>query len=303
MRRSLLPFLKLIRLPNVVTAAADSLAGWLLVGGALGAVGGWLPLAVASMLLYAAGMALNDAFDLEIDRVERPARPIPSGQVSRGFAIRVGAGGLVLGPLVAWASGSVAALIVAVLLAGAILAYDAGIKRSVLGPEIMGLCRGLNLLLGMTHAPALGGTVAWLAAAAYGLFVAGITWISRSETVSGQTRNLLLGLGLQNAAIVGLLAVGLQPGSFPEPVVGRPLIPLEGLLVLVLVALVVNVAASRAIHDPVPRVIQSVVKTGILSLVWIDVGLVAAVRGPWPAAAVASLWIPAFVLGRWLYST
>jgi 4-hydroxybenzoate polyprenyltransferase len=303
MTRFPLPFLKLIRLPNVLTAAADSLAGWLLVGGALSAMGGWLPLVVASMLLYAAGMALNDAFDLEIDRAERPARPIPSGQISRGFAIRFGAGGLVLGPLIALASGSAAALVVALMLAGAILAYDAGVKRSILGPEIMGLCRGLNLLLGMTHAPALGGPVAWLAAAAYGVFVAGITWISRSETVSGQTRNLLLGLALQNAAIVGLLAVGLQPGSFPSPLVVRPLIPLEGLLVLVLVAMAVNIAASRAIHDPVPRVIQSVVKTGILSLVWIDVGLVAAVRGPGLASAVAALWIPAFVLGRWLYST
>ena len=29
------PYLQLVRLPNVFTAAADSLAGWLLVGGSL----------------------------------------------------------------------------------------------------------------------------------------------------------------------------------------------------------------------------------------------------------------------------
>ena len=81
------------------------------------------------------------------------------------------------------------------------------------------------------------------------------------------------------------------------------MIPLEGLLVLALVALAVNLAATRAIHQPVPAAIQRTVKTGILCLVWIDVGLVAAVRGPGPAAAVAALWVPAYALGRWLYST
>ena len=33
------------------------------------------------------------------------------------------------------------------------------------------------------------------------------------------------------------------------------------------------------------------------------IGMVAAVRGPLPALAVAAFWLPAFILGRWLYST
>ena len=77
------PWLQLIRLPNVVTAAADSLAGWLLATGSIAEPGRWLPLAAASMVLYASGTALNDVFDFEIDRAERPNRPLPSGQVSR----------------------------------------------------------------------------------------------------------------------------------------------------------------------------------------------------------------------------
>ena len=303
MTRSLIPLLQLIRLPNVLTAAADSLAGWLLGGGSLGEVGRWAPLAIASMVLYAAGMALNDVFDVEIDRQERPGRPIPSGRVSRSFAGGLGAIGLVVGPLVAWLSGSFTSLIVAGVLAAVILAYDAGLKRTVLGPGVMGACRGLNLLLGLTHVPALGGPVTWLAAAMYGLFVCGITWISRSETESGRTGNLLVGLTVQDLALIGLMAAALQPGKYPNPLPGRPLIPLEGLLVLALVALAVNLAATRAIYQPVPAVIQKTVKTGILALVWIDVGLVAAVRGPQSAAAIAGLWVPAYLLGRWLYST
>ncbi len=299
----MIPLLQLIRLPNVLTAAADGLAGWLLGGGSLGETGKWAPLAMASMILYAAGMALNDAFDTEIDRQERPGRPIPSGRVSRLFAGGLGALGLVAGPLVALLSGSFASLIVAAVLALAILAYDAGLKRTALGPGVMGACRGLNLLLGLTHTQMLGGPVCWLAAAMYGLFVCGITWISRSETESGRTRNLLVGLTVQDLALIGLMAAALQPGKFPNPMPGRPLIPLEGLLVLALVALAVNLAATRAIHQPVPAVIQNTVKTAILALVWIDVGLVAAVRGPQAAVAIAALWIPAYLLGRWLYST
>jgi 4-hydroxybenzoate polyprenyltransferase len=303
MPRSPIAYLQLIRLPNVFTAAADSLAGWLLVGGSLAEPLRWLPLVTASMVLYTAGMALNDLFDIEVDRVERPGRPLPSGRVPRAFAASVGAAGLLLGPVLAGLSGSLPSLIVGVLLAILVLGYDAGLKRTILGPEVMGACRGLNLLLGMTHAPALGGPAGWLAALSFGLFVAGLTWISRSETESGRTLNLLIGLAIQNLALVGLMAVALQPPGFPQSLSDRPVIPLEGLLVLALVALAVNLAASRAIEKPVPSLIQRTVKTGILSLIWIDVGLVLAVRGPAPACAIASLWIPAYLLGRWIYST
>jgi 4-hydroxybenzoate polyprenyltransferase len=296
-------YLQLVRLPNVVTAAADSLAGWLLVGGRLTDFKQWMPLAAASMLLYAGGMALNDLIDIEIDRIERPGRPLPSGRVSTRFTAGLVAGCLVLGPLLALISGSLWSLIVAVLLTVAIVAYNWVLKRTVLGAEVMGVCRGFNLLLGMTHAPALGGPPGWLAAVGFGLFVAGITWISRSETTSGETRNLLAGLTIQNLALLGLSGLALQPRLFPNSPSDRPVVPLEGLLVLVLVALAVNLAASRAIHQPEPATIQKAVKAGIFSLVWIDVGLVAAVRGPQAALAIAVLWLPAFLLGRWIYST
>jgi 4-hydroxybenzoate polyprenyltransferase len=303
MPRSLVPYLQLVRLPNVLTAPADSLAGWLLVGGSLADVRYWLPLATASMFLYAGGIALNDLVDLETDRVERPRRPLPSGRVSRAFAGTLVTACFILGPFLALLSGSLWSLFVATLLSIAIRAYNSGLKRTALGPQIMGACRGLNLLLGMTHSPALGGPAGWLAALSFGVFVAGITWISRSETKSGETRNLLLGLTIQNLALLGLMALALQPRLFPNPPSDRPVIPLEGLLVLALVALAINLAASRAIHEPEPEMIQRAVKAGIFSLVWIDVGVVAAVRGPQVAVAVAVLWLPAYLLGRWLYST
>ena len=88
-------------------------------------------------------------------------------------------------PALALTSGSAASGIVAAILAACILGYDAGLKHTRLGPVVMGACRGLNLLLGMSAVPALAGPIAWCAAAAYGLFVAGITVVSRSEVYGG----------------------------------------------------------------------------------------------------------------------
>ncbi len=303
MNPAAIAYLQLIRLPNLFTAAADSLAGWLLVGGSFGQFTVWLPLVVTSVFLYAAGTTLNDFFDLEVDRAERPGRPLPSGRASSRVAGFLGGAGLILGPLVALSSGSIISGLVALLLAFCIFAYDAGVKRTFLGPELMGACRSLNLLLGMTHAPELGGPVAWTAAVAYGLFVTGITWISRSETETGRSRGLLFGLGLQMIAVLTLIGTALQHGRFPLADAQRDLIPIEGLLILLVVALVVSLAGSRAIREPVPRNLQSAVKTGIFSLIWLNVGLVAAVRGPASAIVLAAFWVPAILLGRWLYST
>ncbi|HMB08914.1 MAG TPA: UbiA family prenyltransferase [Isosphaeraceae bacterium] len=297
------PYLQLVRLPNVFTAAADSLAGWLLVGGSLEEPGRWLPLVAASMAIYAAGIALNDVVDTEIDRRERPDRPLPSGRVSRRFAARLGGLLLALGPSLAALSGWWESLAVASVLAGCALAYDAGLKRTVLGPEVMGACRGLNFLLGMSQSARFGGPSGWLVAGSLALFATGVTWMSRSEAESGRRAGVIGGVILQSLAILGLWSTARHPSGFPAPSLVQPYVSSGGLIVLLAVLIVVNRAAGQAIRRPVPERLQTAVRTGVLSLVWLDVGVVAAVRGPGPALAVALLWVPAFLLGRWIDST
>jgi 4-hydroxybenzoate polyprenyltransferase len=298
------PYLQLVRLPNVFTAAADSLAGWLLVMGTFQQPERWVPLCLASMAIYAAGIVFNDLFDLEIDRLERPGRPLPSGRVRSAVASMLASALVALGLLLAMASGKPSSGLVALLLVLAVLAYDGGLKRTWLGPLAMGACRGLNVLLGMSQAPQLGGHAAWLVAGALAVFVVGITWISRSEASGGHRAGPVAGWCLENLGLLGLLTAALLANRFPmvgtEP---RPIVPLEGLLVLLVVTGIVNAASSAAARDPVPTKLQHAVKTGVLSLVWLNVGVVAAVRGVLPALAVAALWVPAFALGKWLYST
>jgi hypothetical protein len=155
----------------------------------------------------------------------------------------------------------------------------------------------------MSQAAAFGGPVAWLAAAGYGVFVAGITLASRSEAFGGGRKTLVAGLTFQLVAIVAMAAVAFSAKRFPAPGPDRPVIPLEGLLVLALIALAASLAGSRAIDRPIPENIQKYVKTSLLSLIWLHVGILAAVRGPTLALAVAAFWVPAYLLGRWLYST
>ncbi|WP_435018895.1 UbiA family prenyltransferase [Tundrisphaera sp. TA3] len=290
------PYLQLVRLPNLFTAAADPLAGWLLTRGGFDEPARWGPLVAASVLIYAGGIVLNDVFDHDIDLRERPERPLPSGQVSRGLAAAFGWGTLLLGILAAFGSGSATSGIVAAGLVACVLAYDGGMKRTPLGPQFMGACRGLSFLLGMSQAPDLGGPAGWLIAASLMVFVAGVTWISRSEVETGQTRGLVGGLVLQNLAFAGLTAAFVMARASEITLA-------VGLAVLTLVGLVVDRAGLRAYRDPVPATFQKAVKTGVLSLVWIDVAAVMAARGPAYALAVALLWVPAFLIGRRLYST
>nr|WP_063741218.1 UbiA family prenyltransferase [Streptomyces sp. 351MFTsu5.1] len=136
---------ELLRLPALFTVPGDALAGTAAVSARP------TPrtlLAVASSLcLYEAGMALNDWADRDVDAVERPHRPLPSGRIRPAAAL--GAACVLTGAglsFAAWAGRP--ALTVAVPLAATVWAYDLGLKNTPLGPAAMATARGLDLLLG-----------------------------------------------------------------------------------------------------------------------------------------------------------
>ena len=77
---------ELVRLPAVLSVPGDVLVG-AAASGQVRDVPRAAGLAASSSCLYLAGMALNDYADRDVDAVERPGRPIPSGRVSPGFAL------------------------------------------------------------------------------------------------------------------------------------------------------------------------------------------------------------------------
>ena len=172
------------RVSNLPTIFSNCLAAWVLGGG--GPPGRFLLLSLGAALLYTSGLYLNDAFDAEFDRQRRRDRPIPAGMISPervwqwGWALMVGGVGLFL------FVGS-ASFLVALVLAGLIVLYNATHKRTALAVVLMGACRFLLYLLGATAATQVTGLAIW-SGMALGAYVVGLTYLARKESILGPVR-------------------------------------------------------------------------------------------------------------------
>ncbi len=300
-------YAELVRLPNVFTAASDVLMGYLFVHSTLEPWWTVTSLVAASCLLYMAGMVLNDYFDFDIDRRERPHRPLPSGRMARTTAARLGWALLVLGVLLAagagLARGRLRTAVVAGMLAVAIAVYDGLVKRTPLAPAIMGACRGLNVLLGMSTVAAPWRLASWIVAAAMACYVTGITWFARREAAHSSRVPLIGGLlvMLCGLALWAAFPSWLEPGFSGQPVLALPVGPWR--MLSLAIAASVLWRAAWAVVEPEPARIQAAVRHAILSLIMLDASVVLALRGWEHALPVALLVLPALFLGRWIYST
>ncbi len=176
--------LSLARISNTPTVASNVLAGAAL-GGATDLGQATLLLMLAMVLFYTAGMYLNDLFDYELDRRERPERPLPSGVVSRREATAVTvvlfAAGLALLALI-----SLKVLLGGVVLAALIVAYDRWHKGNPLSPLLMASTRMLVYLISaLAFRSALFGAAptgqTWLWTVLLGLYIVGLTYIAKTE--------------------------------------------------------------------------------------------------------------------------
>ncbi|MFI4874056.1 MAG: UbiA family prenyltransferase [Blastopirellula sp. JB062] len=320
-----LPYFQLFRLPNLFTAWADILAGYLVVSqfaddsASLRPWPLFLCLLAASSLIYSAGMALNDYYDLEQDRRERPERPIPSGRISPRLVAWLGYQFLLVGVVLAtiggylysdfaalpWRGGAIAvALVVSVLL------YDAALKSTIFGAVAMGACRFFNLLLGMSLARNLAGDgdlllvgydMGQLAfAGGIGVYVAGITWFARTEAVESSRGMLIFGFVVLT---LGLAAFVASPLLGSEVVRLRWMPPYGWCGLMALLAISIVRRCVIAIADPSPRNVQVAVKQALLSLITLNAGMVLAVCGAFWAVIIVLLVAPKLWLGRWVYST
>ncbi|MGD9721724.1 MAG: UbiA family prenyltransferase [Pirellulales bacterium] len=297
-------YLELLRLPNVFTAMADILLGFLFTHERLEPWPQFALLLGASGLLYLGGMVLNDYFDRQQDARERPQRPIPSGRIRAGTAQRLGlgmlAGGVALGCGAAVAAGTWLPAIVAVLLAACVLAYDSGLKRTPGGPLAMGACRTLNVLLGMSVAIEPWQPVHWVVAGGVGLYIVGVTLFARREAaVSGRVQ-LMAGTLILVAGIALL-------SSAPRWVTGNEWPPVAApprwYVFWGLIGLLIAWRCLRAVIEPRPANVQAAVRNCIFALVILDAGAVLAVQDRMWALVILTLLIPTMFLGRWIYST
>lgn len=288
---------QLVRLPNVFTAFADILLAASVVG--LYAHPDKLALLLAaSGCLYLSGMAWNDFFDRHADAQTRPTRPLPSGRVRPGTAVLIAAVLMVVGIACAvvagWPEPTVG--VVAGVLAGVIVLYDAVLKHYWVGPLGMGLCRYLNVLMGCLAVPLVPGqeVVPFHVAGVIGWYIVGVTWFARTEEGRSNRLPLILAAGVMLLALVSAATLPLRfdPGQTP----------FYYLYLLAGFGFVVGLPVATAVHTPTAKNVQRAVKRCILGLVLLDAVLACLFVG-WPGLLIVLLLVPALLLGRWVYST
>ncbi|RAU81811.1 UbiA-like protein EboC [Pontibacter arcticus] len=288
---ALVPYLRLMRPANIVTAIADIMLGYAASGALLYfldgsqtlAVSGLTPLfwlILATVGLYGGGVVFNDVFDAELDSVERPERPIPSGQVSLTAAALLGGALLVAGILAAWQVSDLSAAI-AVAVALCALLYDwKGKHHNLLGPVNMGTCRGLNLLLGVSAVPEAVEQF-WYLAFIPIVYISAITMISRGE-VHGGNRKALQGAIVMYALVIGaILCLAILPEF--ELLYSVPF--------LLLFSYLIFPPLFKALSAKEPKLIMKAVKAGILALIVMDASIAAGFAG-WPYGLVVLLLLP-----------
>jgi 4-hydroxybenzoate polyprenyltransferase len=265
-------YLQLMRPANIVTAWADILAGFAASGcfalmnqGIIFSLG-WLLLSTTG--LYAGGIVFNDVFDAELDAKERPERPIPSGNVSLIRATLLGSLLLSVGIAAAFQVSFVSGVL-AFSIALAALLYDAVGKHQVFfGPLNMGICRGCNLLLGVSVNPEILKEY-WFLALIPVIYIAAITTLSRGEVYGGKTSTGIIAVVMLCVVITALFGLGFL-NNYQL---------LAALPFLLLFALRVLLPFVKAAITPTAENIFAAVRSGVISLIILDAAIAAGFAG------------------------
>jgi 4-hydroxybenzoate polyprenyltransferase len=235
-------WMRLLRISNAPTALTGSLVGTMIGASTnLGAldIRTMALCGVGSVLLYAGGMVMNDYFDQPIDRIERPDRPIVSGQVSERSALSLGMGLLAIGVTALVAAGS-AVVPWSLLLLAMILAYNLLHRDPAAAPLLMASCRMLVPL------------------------ISAIAAAPQNKPDWELVGAIVIPLGVYTATIS--LAARHEAARIPSP---RPTIPISALFAVLLVAAIAPLALMLAgALQPFPRPSLSLAAPALAIAAW-----------------------------------
>ncbi len=280
MREKTASYLELVRLPHLFIAIADPLAGFIAASPSGIDIFKLPYLLASSALIYAGASALNDF----ADRGHDPAgKPIPSGRVSPGGALSLGAVLIIAGVLSASAAGAWP-LIMALGLSAAAIAYNAGLKGSlVYGAVTMGFSRALNLSLGLSAGSPGTGVMLLLPLIIFA-FVFAITLLKRlpgPETLSS-------GIGALSGWIAACAAI--------QVLIFSGFFMAEGLLFAAIFYVTSGAAVVMALSGKLKA--EGAMKALVLSIPLLDAAFSAGAGGITAGLPVAALALPAIVLSR-----
>ena len=209
-----------------------------------------LLVSTAALLLLSAGNAINDYCDYNIDRINRPQRPLPSGRIQRRHALIFAIVLIVLG---IWLGTCINrnATGIAILVSAALVSYAFWLKRTVfIGNLVVSGLTGVTFMSGGVAIDSVQGT---LGPAIFAfLLTAAREIIKDLEDTEGDMKNSVMTLAILNRR----LAVGIALGFMTLVVLFSPIPYLFGwyswhyLFVVVLgVDLVLIGLAIRLLRD------------------------------------------------------
>lgn len=285
-----------MRPANILTAIADIMAGFAISGSVaeiFNIGNGWfyipegenlLLLILSTIGLYGGGVVLNDFFDADLDKTERPERPIPSGRASKAGAGILGFTLLAIGIAAAFSVSPVSGGI-AIGVACLATLYDAwGKHQSLLGPLNMGLCRGANLLLGISAVTAALPKHGFIAIIPV-LYIAAVTMVSRGEVHGRNSRSLKTAAGMYALVLLSIGALAFLPYFHLR----------SGLAFLTLFGWMIFLPLRKAQRTGAPKDIGRAVKFGVLSLTLMDATFAAGFLG-WDYALLVVCLLPLSIL-------
>lgn len=281
-----------MRPANIVTSIADVLAGVAISGYFIHQANQFenlvpvILLCLSTVGLYGGGVVFNDVFDAELDSVERPERPIPSGLISKKEASTLGILLLTAGIILAFLVSTISGLLAFCITVSALVYDKLGKHHKLLGPLNMGLCRGLNLLLGISILP-LEVQHCWFLAIVPIIYIASITMISRGEVHGGSKITLYTAALLYILVIASILYFSWVKGNL-----------FFALIFLVPFAWMIFIPLFKAVREPVGKNIGKAVKAGVLALILMNAAWAAAFGALYLAIVIIILLPLSLKLGK-----
>ena len=292
-------YLVLIRFPNLFTIPSNIIVGFSqLVLFPEAGIENLLLLTTTSILLYVVGIIINDYRDLEIDRKERPDRPLPAGKISPrsalAFVFVAAISAIFLATLV-----GIPSVLLAVMLLITIIAYDCWLKNNFLGYFAIALARVINVVLGYSAGITLlisnQNEITRLSVILIStfLYVTAISYISRKEVESSPKKSNFQISTVLLSLIPAILTFFTLSGVFKWDLF-LSLIIFIGMLIKSLVG---------KYGSPNPEVAKKIVRNLVLSIIILDSTFLSGTLGFAYGLSLLVLLIPAVILSRRFYVT
>jgi 4-hydroxybenzoate polyprenyltransferase len=312
-------YFQLFRISNIFTVPPDILAGYFVTtinNLTLVNYQNILILVFSSIFLYIGGLITNDLFDIKIDKIERPNRPLVSGNIKESTIILLSilffGTGIFLAFLLTFAT-----VVISIVLVIMILLYNYRLKNGKLRPFLMGGIRALNVIYGSTttyifftttnydffETSFINTTTTNLLIVSFAIFfhIFTLTLLSKRET-ENENKQYKNSLNLKNIFIVYLiifiiiLFIGITfvPNKYPF------------LVFFIAFLLSITIIFYNKINNRKKygyRDIKFLVKYMIILLILLDTSFVAGSNGIYMGLLSISMIFPCLIIGKKVHMT